>query len=330
MQTPFMPAQPLTDDTCEQLREDGNFIGGMLIILVTLLSFGFTAVTLLLAARGWLAPSALAADDLNMGNTGYLLFYMGVYTLCMALPSLLGMLLFRRRIHLFSPAARVAPGTAASGLAIGFAGCMAANMAASYVSRILENFGIPAPDTPELLVHTPLSLALNLLVMAVLPALLEELLFRVCILQTLRRYGDRLAIVVSALLFGLMHGGISQSVFAFLVGLVLGWLVVNTGNVWIAVLLHFFNNAVSVLLEYAGMGLSDIARAVLYTLVLYGLALIGLIVLVICAVRHAPVLHMPPRGRWRAGACTAAIWKTPLMIVASILLLLRVLQSTLL
>ena len=75
-----------------------------------------------------------------------------------------------------------------------------------------------AETTVLLLVRFSITfLVLNLLVLAVLPALLEEMIFRVCILGALRKYGDTFAIVVSALLFGFIHGGLSQSVFAVIV-----------------------------------------------------------------------------------------------------------------
>ncbi len=329
MQPYFVPYRPLAESVKERLREDGNFIGGMLIMLVTLLSFCMTVLSLLFVVFGQLSPADLAAADLNMGNTGYLLFYAAVYTLSMGLPSLLGMLLFRRDVRRLVPAKRASFATAVSGLAIGLGACMAANMVAGYVSRWLSRFGIPQPEAPDLIRPTSVSLLLNLLAMAVLPALLEELLFRGCILQTLRRYGDRMAVLFTALLFGVTHGGFSQSVFAFLVGLVLGWLVVNTENVWLAVLLHFLNNAISVLLQYLSIGLSDTATGVLYALVMYGLGAIGLIVLVVCAVRRSSVLRLPPRGQLPAGACIATVWQTPLMIIATVLLFLRMAQMAL-
>ncbi len=320
---------PLSEGTRNRLREDGNFIGGMLILLITLLSFGFTVFALLAVAVGRLSLADLAAEDLGLGNTGFLLFYMGVYSLSMGLPGALGVILFRRSPRSLLAGRPVPAVTAVSGVLIGFSGCVGANLVANYVSQILEKFGIVSPDSPVTMEPTATSLALNLVVMAVLPALLEELLFRGLILQTLRPYGERLAVVLSALLFGLIHGGLTQSVFAFLVGLVLGWLAVSTGNIRPAIVLHFFNNAVSVLLQYAGLGLDDMNEGILTALVMYGLAAIGLIVLAVSARRGASFLRLPPRGQLRAGACAAAVWKTPLMVIATLLIVLRMIQITL-
>lgn len=71
----------------------------------------------------------------------------------------------------------------------------------------------------------------------------EELLFRGYVLRSLRPYGKRFAILGSALLFGLFHGNLLQGPYAFLVGLILGYLACEYSIVW-SVGLHIFNNLV--------------------------------------------------------------------------------------
>lgn len=320
--TPLKPS----GDTRDRLQNDGNFIGGMLILLMVFLTFGFTVIALLFTLTGHLTPADLAADDLNLGDTGFLLFYMGVYALSMGLPSALGVILFRRSPRRLIDHQPVSFKVAISGILIGFTGCVAANMAANYVAQILEQFGITAPEPPVTIQPTLTSLVLNLVVLAVLPAILEELLFRGLILHTLRPYGEWLAVVLTAILFGFIHGGITQSVFAFLVGLVLGWLTVTTRNIWPAIVLHFINNALSVLLQYAGLGLDDTHSAILNVLVMYGLAAVGVMVLVLCIRRRVPFLRLPSHGKLSAVSCAGSLWKTPLMIIALILGVLRMLK----
>jgi membrane protease YdiL (CAAX protease family) len=76
----------------------------------------------------------------------------------------------------------------------------------------------------------------------------EELIFRGAIMRKLEPYGANLAIVVSALLFGLYHMIIIQAVFAFLVGIILGYAAQRYSLKW-AILLHILINSISVLLE---------------------------------------------------------------------------------
>ncbi len=82
------------------------------------------------------------------------------------------------------------------------------------------------------------------------PAVCEELLFRGVVLSGFKKYGKKIAIVVSALIFMLMHGNAEQTVHQFIIGLVIGYIFIETGNLWVGVLIHFFNNFISVTQVY--------------------------------------------------------------------------------
>ena len=81
------------------------------------------------------------------------------------------------------------------------------------------------------------------LYLAFLAPLAEELLFRGLVLRVLAPAGKQFAVLASALLFALLHGNVVQIPFAFLVGLVLGYVTVEYSVVW-AIVLHVFNNFV--------------------------------------------------------------------------------------
>lgn len=84
---------------------------------------------------------------------------------------------------------------------------------------------------------------LSIIFLAVTPAISEELLFRGVILNGLRsRFGDYISITLSALMFALMHSSLQQLVYPFLLGLVLGWVVLRTGSLVSSILVHFINN----------------------------------------------------------------------------------------
>lgn len=93
----------------------------------------------------------------------------------------------------------------------------------------------------------PLHEALLLLITSVLiPAFFEELLFRGAILSALLPYGKTIAVIGSAVLFGVMHQNADQLLYTTLAGIVLGVLVVKSGSIWAGVLLHLFNNLFAV------------------------------------------------------------------------------------
>ena len=55
--------------------------------------------------------------------------------------------------------------------------------------------------------------------------------------------------VITALMFGVSHGVLQQSIAATLMGLLLGWIALRTGSVLPGMLVHFTNNALSVSME---------------------------------------------------------------------------------
>ncbi|MBO5181165.1 MAG: CPBP family intramembrane metalloprotease [Paraprevotella sp.] len=93
--------------------------------------------------------------------------------------------------------------------------------------------------------HTPWGV-LNIVLAA---PLAEELIFRAGFIGTMRSRGcsARCAVVVSALLFGLIHGNPAQMPVAFLLGLMLGYVYVRGGSLWPCWFAHAANNLVGVL-----------------------------------------------------------------------------------
>lgn len=101
---------------------------------------------------------------------------------------------------------------------------------------------------------SPWRLAVNLLVLALVPALGEELYFRVAvqknILESTTRVGKWWAAVIAAVIFSAIH----LQFFGFwprmVLGAMLGFMLVITGNVWCSVISHFVNNSLAVILAF--------------------------------------------------------------------------------
>lgn len=111
-----------------------------------------------------------------------------------------------------------------------------------------ELAGLPdnMKDVFEQMMNNPLGI-ISIVVMA---PLVEELLFRGAIQGHLMRKWKMpyLGIVVSSLIFGVVHGNPAQIPFAFVVGMALGWMYYLTGSLIPGILMHFINNGSSVLL----------------------------------------------------------------------------------
>lgn len=89
------------------------------------------------------------------------------------------------------------------------------------------------------------------LVIALTPAICEEMLFRGVILHSLKaKYRAPSAIVITAALFGLYHMSLVKFIPTGLIGLLCCIVVWKTGSVYPAMLMHFINNAISVIITY--------------------------------------------------------------------------------
>jgi sodium transport system permease protein len=98
---------------------------------------------------------------------------------------------------------------------------------------------------------------LPFLLMALLPAVCEELAFRGFVLSGLRHLGSKSwAIGLTAVFFGIAHGVIQQSLAAAAVGLVIGYVAVQTGSLIPCMLFHLSYNG----LMFGSVKLTEISR----------------------------------------------------------------------
>jgi len=95
-------------------------------------------------------------------------------------------------------------------------------------------------------------LLINFLVMALLPAIGEELFFRGSLQKALLRLNRKpwLSIIISSLVFALLHGTFFKIIPIFTLGLSLGIIYHVTRNLWYTIIIHFLNNALAVASVY--------------------------------------------------------------------------------
>lgn len=157
--------------------------------------------------------------------------------------------------------------------------CLAGNYVTSIFVNFMDELGIllsapdfsPPSDFAGRIIYT--------LSIAVVPALVEEFAIRGVMLQSMRRYGDKFAIIASALIFAVMHGNLIQAPFALIAGVGIGYAVCITNSIRTGILIHFLNNLYSVVLEFLVADIKDentlntvyiALMAVLYTVSLIG------------------------------------------------------------
>lgn len=126
-----------------------------------------------------------------------------------------------------------------------FLAAMAVTMLTAYFfpSRMLE-----AGQSVQS-VMTGLPLVLSLFLVALTPAVCEEMAFRGGFLGCLKSQRSRWpGILIVAAVFGAFHGSIWRFIPTFILGIALGYLLIETENLFYSMLFHFINNGVPVLL----------------------------------------------------------------------------------
>ena len=152
----------------------------------------------------------------------------------------------------------------------------------SYVNSILAPI---SQDASDLFFQADLDRGYKLILLfistAIVPALVEEFLFRGVILSNISPYSEGGAILISALFFGLMHQTTFQLLYTTALGIVLGVLFVRTKSIWCGVILHFFNNFLSIVQEYMLYRYDNTEGYMLYYISILLTFLIGII---LCAI----------------------------------------------
>ena len=89
---------------------------------------------------------------------------------------------------------------------------------------------------------------LGLLLVAVIPAFVEEITFRGALYRSLRGARPVRAILLSGFMFGAMHMNFNQFVYATGLGIIMAFLIEATGSIWSSIILHFCINGNSVVM----------------------------------------------------------------------------------
>ena len=130
---------------------------------------------------------------------------------------------------------------------VSVAAIYAASVFGTIFTAPFDAIGFDVFDADVGMTVTPATVFLKLVMMVVIPAILEETLFRGLIMRSLAPYGKTQAIMLSALLFALMHQNPKQFLYAFAGGIVIGYFVLERGSLLLGMLIHGINNLVSLI-----------------------------------------------------------------------------------
>ncbi|MGN0571121.1 MAG: type II CAAX prenyl endopeptidase Rce1 family protein [Candidatus Fimenecus sp.] len=211
---------------------------------------------------------------------------------------------------------------------IGVMCCVAGSYATSILTAMFESvFGVTftMPESNVVYNSVPMVL-LAVLGTAIVPAFVEEFAIRGTVMQPLRKYGDNFAIVMSALVFALMHGNMVQIPFAFIAGIAIGYAVTITGSMWVGIAIHFLNNFASVLMQVAVDNLPDKQENIVILAILALILIAGIVSLIFYLKNYVRAPLEKGGCLLQNGEKAKAYLCTVPMIFAAILLLIETAQ----
>ena len=240
----------------------------------------------------------------------------------------LGLVVFRKTPAVKLPVSGIASGKLGVITCICFCMMYAGNLVGIVLTGILQLIpGVTASNPVESMTVGTAFLP-RFLVMVIGAPFVEEYIFRKQLIDRMHLYGQKTAVVVSAVMFGLFHGNLSQFFYAFALGLVFGYVYISSGKLRYSIGLHMLINFMGgvvapMLLEKLpltvdgmldlvniGDGALWLAFYMLYALALIGLSIAGLILL--CVKRreftfHTASLELPRSLRFRTVWCNVGM-----------------------
>ena len=86
------------------------------------------------------------------------------------------------------------------------------------------------------------SIYINFFIISIIAPIFEEIFFRKLLIDRTIKYGATLSILLSATVFGLFHGNLSQFFYAFLLGCFFSYVYINTGKIRYPIIFHMIVN----------------------------------------------------------------------------------------
>lgn len=185
------------------------------------------------------------------------------------------------------------------------------------------------PSQPIPVPHTIPELVQGILIIAVSPAICEEIMHRGLLLRAYEKRGSYRAVVIVAIFFGIFHFDITNFLGPVFLGLVIGYYVVRTNSIFAGMLAHFLNNTIAEILTYLSrnqvqqkyMTISsrDLVEALLYGF--GGLIITAVLLIVFKKLTEGRSSIVPPISR-AGGDAKAVLTHWPVIVVIALYIIM--------
>ena len=272
----------------ESLIIDSFFIGGAIIM--------YLVVETILVVMLQHTPFYTIYE--NSPTFQYAFNMIAVHILSISVPfTVMAMILKKRFVGPLVPVKKVKPAVFWSWVGVGMGVSIGASYLTNVIITLIKQGGYELSQPEYGKAQDPVTLILMVFAIAIVPAIFEEYALRCCTLGVLRGRGKGFAVVAVSIVFGLLHGNVIQFIFAFLVGLIAGYITVKTDNVIIAMLIHGFNNGLSAVQDICNYAIGKKTTEYVLVAIVIAWIVIGIVSLIYLATRHE--LVEPRRNKQR-------------------------------
>ena len=274
-----------------QLKKDSNTVG-FILILYFIVMFAVSFATIFLPTMTSILNGEITTDTSDlafMNDTTFIMLESGLVSLVSFFGvAIIYSIIARMNLGETYPTQKLGFKLTSLLVFFGLSIAMIANYVSNMTIGVFDMFGIDANVDIEYPCDNVLEVLLFYVTVAILPALVEEFAFRGVILKIMRKYSDSMAILVSGVMFGLMHGNFTQISFALVVGLILAFITVKTNSLIPAIIIHFLNNGLSVTfsLLYTNTALSEATIDAINIVLMIAISVVGIISFTILSTKY--------------------------------------------
>lgn len=275
----------------KQLRKDSNTVG-FILLLYFVVMFAVSFATIFLPTFASILNGEITTDTSElafMSDTTFIMLESGLVSLVSFFGvAIIYSIIAKMNLGETYPTQKLSFKLTSLLVTFGLSIAMIANYVSNMTIGVFDMFGIDANIDIEYPCDNALEVLLFYVTVALLPALVEEFAFRGVLLKIMRKHSDSMAVLVSGVMFGLMHGNFTQIPFALVVGLVLAFITVKTNSLIPAIIIHFLNNGLSVTfsLLYTNTTLSEATIDIINIVLMITISVIGIISFTVLSTKH--------------------------------------------
>ena len=215
----------------------------------SVLGFALAIILAVTYATQYLIIGVMAAIDRELTQTllNKMWFQIILSSVTMYVFGMGSAYLFLTALKKFAPPAKLEKKKLSFGkwliiLIISFGAMYTGNIIGTVFTGIVSTLLGKTVENPLVSMLNNMPLGLIALQVVILAPIIEELVFRKLLVDRMYPYGEKAAIIISALFFGLFHGNFSQFFYAFMLGIILSFVYLRTGNILYTIAIHMTIN----------------------------------------------------------------------------------------